>query len=181
MLIFAPLALMALSIDFLWLALVFMALGEFTDFLDGFVARRYGKVSDFGKTFDPLCDSVFRILIWAGLMKLGWVPICLFAVFFARDAIVSTIRTCVAMNTGGKSFPAGMSGKVKAVVQGTAQFSIVALHIFFSSWQWLELTQLALCFVAVLVTLYSLCDYALRARAEIRQSQAAIQQQDKAA
>ena len=93
-LIFAPLACFFLVNGFLALALVAMIMGEITDALDGYVARKTGQISDFGKIYDPMCDSIFHMVIWISFLAIGWVPIYLVLVFFARYCIVSNIRIC---------------------------------------------------------------------------------------
>ncbi|MBT3217975.1 MAG: CDP-alcohol phosphatidyltransferase family protein, partial [Proteobacteria bacterium] len=48
-------------------AAILSLLLELTDLADGFVARRYGRVSDFGKLFDPFSDAFCRYTLFLGL------------------------------------------------------------------------------------------------------------------
>lgn len=82
-----------------------------TDWLDGYIARHYNQVSDFGKFMDPLADKclVMAALCWfveCGLMA-GWV----LAVVLLREFAVSGMRM-VAVEKG-RVIAAGWSGKVK--------------------------------------------------------------------
>ncbi len=82
-----------------------------TDWLDGYIARHYNQVSDFGKFMDPLADKclVMAALCWfveCGLMT-GWV----LAVVLLREFAVSGMRM-VAVEKG-RVIAAGWSGKVK--------------------------------------------------------------------
>jgi CDP-diacylglycerol--glycerol-3-phosphate 3-phosphatidyltransferase len=151
-----PLACVFLANGNLALAMLFMVLGELTDFLDGWVARKGNRVSDVGKLLDPLCDSVFHMAIWMSFLSLGWAPLFLVILFFARDAIVQTIRSCLAKH--GIALAARWSGKIKAAAQATAQLSIVFLHILLRG-NALEITQIVLILAAAAVTVWSLCDY----------------------
>jgi len=155
--IFAPVACIALMYGHLWLALTCMALGELTDFFDGYIARRTGQVSDFGKIYDPMCDSIFHMVIWISLLHLGWVSPYFVILFFVRDAIVANIR--ILLIKRGIVLGARWSGKVKAAAQAGAQIALVVLHLFVTGTALLSL-QFAAVFAAAAVTLYSLYDYA---------------------
>jgi len=166
--VFAPLVCFFLMHGYLVLALLSMILGEITDGLDGFFARRYGRVSDFGKLFDPMCDSFFHIIIWLSFLKLGWVPIYFVILFFGRDLVVSYIRIWLASQKEKIILAARISGKIKAVAQATAQISIVFSHLFLSR-NILENIQRWLVLLAAGVTIYSLLDYGISSCVRIRQ------------
>lgn len=158
--IFAPLACVFLMHDCLPLALVSMLLGEFTDFLDGFVARRTNQVTDIGKIFDPMCDSLFHMTIWITFLAKGWVPIYLVLLFLFRDSVVSTMRIHLAKSANGKNVDLGArkSGKVKAVFQASAQIVLVVFG-FFLAGRSLANARLIAALVAAAVTTFSFYDY----------------------
>ena len=104
--------------------IVFLA-ASLTDLLDGRIARRCGLVTNFGKIMDPLADkilvySAFCMFIDKGLMP-GWMLI----IILAREFAVSGMRTVAASE--GKVIAAGMSGKIKTVLQ------MVAVHFLILS------------------------------------------------
>ncbi|MGE3953872.1 MAG: CDP-diacylglycerol--glycerol-3-phosphate 3-phosphatidyltransferase [Parachlamydiales bacterium] len=120
-----------LEISFLELPYILFALlviGELTDLLDGYFARKFNQVSDLGKIFDPMADSIFHISIFfsftQGVVDL---PLLLVFVFLYRDSVIATLRTVCALK--GYALAARPSGKVKAVFQALVAFTIVALMI----------------------------------------------------
>ena len=94
-----------------WIALALFVIASLTDLLDGYVARHYNQVSDFGKFADPLADKclVMAALCWfveTGDM-VGWV----LAVVLLREFAVSGMRLIAVEK--GRVIAAGWSGKVK--------------------------------------------------------------------
>lgn len=155
-----PLACFFLMHSYLTPALVVMILGEFTDWLDGQMARRNGQISSLGKIYDPMCDSIFHMIIWMSFLAIGWVCVYLVIMFFVRDTVVAYIRICLAASGATNKLAARLSGKIKAVSQGIAQELLVILHMFFSG-NTLADVQLTIVGLAGIITLYSLCDYSL--------------------
>ena len=97
------------------IALVLFCVASFTDFLDGYVARKYNQVTDFGKFVDPLADkllvtSALVLFVGQGAMA-GWM-VC---VILARELIITSLRV-VAANKG-RVLAATWTGKVKTCVQ----------------------------------------------------------------
>lgn len=81
---------------FLWLftheqenvAVVIYAAGAWTDFFDGYIARRFDQVSEFGKLLDPLSDRVYIVSLAVALVVRGTLPGWLAAVVIGRDVLV---------------------------------------------------------------------------------------------
>jgi CDP-diacylglycerol--glycerol-3-phosphate 3-phosphatidyltransferase len=152
-----------------WLALVLvtLVLAEISDGVDGAVARRMGATSDVGKLLDPLADSIFRFFVFLGFFAAGWIPLWMVTVFFVRDLVVAYLRVFAALQQ--VVLAARKSGKIKAVVQATAQIATVVFAIV-ECMGWSErvvgvhLPVAILCQVlvglAVVVTAWSAVDYA---------------------
>ncbi len=117
----------ALAVGWMGLTLLGLVLAEISDGVDGAVARRTGQVSDLGKLLDPLSDSVFRQFVFLGFMAVGWLPLWMMAVLFARDILVAYLR--VFSGLYDVVLAARISGKVKAVAQAAAQIATVVLFI----------------------------------------------------
>lgn len=60
-----------------------------TDGLDGFLAKRFGWISELGKILDPLADKILLVGVFTTLAALGKVPLWLAATAVARDVIIS--------------------------------------------------------------------------------------------
>ena len=96
-----------------------------TDFLDGWVARRTGKVTVVGKFLDPLADKLIVMSMLIMLVHLGRVPAWLVILIMAREFTVTGLRT-MAMSDG-IVIAAGQEGKYKTILQ-IAAISFLLLH-----------------------------------------------------
>lgn len=89
-----------------WAAVAVFIIASVSDFLDGYIARHYNQVSDFGKFLDPLAD---KLLVTACMMIfVGWgrMPSWLVFIVIAREFAISGLRM-VAPTTVRSSPPAG--------------------------------------------------------------------------
>jgi len=119
----------------IWMAVILAVLIEVSDLLDGTVARARGEVTDFGKVFDPVADSVSRQTLFISFMVSGIIPLWMYLIFFYRDAFMQLLRIICASN--GVVLAARKSGKFKAVLQGIASFGVlgvVLLHLYNVRW-----------------------------------------------
>lgn len=96
-------------------AVVVFAIAALSDAVDGYIARKYNLITNFGKFMDPLADKMltcagFVLLVGAGRMP-AWVCILV----LAREFMVTGLRT-VAVEQG-VVIAASMAGKVKTTVQ----------------------------------------------------------------
>jgi CDP-diacylglycerol--glycerol-3-phosphate 3-phosphatidyltransferase len=142
----------------LWLALVVMICAELSDMFDGMVARALGQVSDLGKLLDPLADSIYRVAVFLAFVAQGWMPAWMMIVILVRDLVVANVR--VVAGARGVTMAARTSGKIKAIVQAAAQLGTVVLLAAFAAVGWTSEAIFALLMVAVLVTAWSMLDYA---------------------
>jgi cardiolipin synthase len=69
-------------------AVILFAAGAFTDFFDGYIARRTGSVTEFGKLLDPLADRILILALAISLVADGALPLWLAIAVIARDVIV---------------------------------------------------------------------------------------------
>ncbi len=90
-------------------------IGGFTDFFDGYLARKYNLVTDFGKLMDPLTDKIFTVSAFIVLMHHGVVPFWIVIIILTREFGVTGLRSLAANQ--GVIMPASQSGKYKTVSQ----------------------------------------------------------------
>ena len=85
---------------------VFIALGVYilaclTDFLDGYIARKYNMITDFGKFMDQIADkaittSAMILVLLAGNVTVVWLAVTMVLIVVLRDTIISGIRMVAA-------------------------------------------------------------------------------------
>lgn len=107
------------------IALALSLMLEATDALDGWVARRYDAVTDFGKLFDPFSDAFSRFTLFLGLWAIGVADLWMILILFYRDSSISFFRAIAA--TRGQVMPARKTGKIKAIVQAIGVNGILLL------------------------------------------------------
>lgn len=92
-------------------ALAIFAVASITDTLDGYIARHYNQITDFGKFMDPLADKclVTAAMLW--FVEVGQLPAWALLVVIIREFGVSGLRMVAADK--GRVIAAGWSGKVK--------------------------------------------------------------------
>jgi len=105
------------SMIFKILALVMIIAFMVTDFLDGYLARKWGEVSTLGKYLDPFSDKISNMTVFICFLASGYASVWMVALIYFREASVETLRTLAA--TENISMPARRSGKWKTAIQGT--------------------------------------------------------------
>lgn len=102
------------------LAFILFLFAALTDWMDGWLARKFSQVSDFGKFMDALADKVLTLGMFTGLLGLGILPKwSLFPILLilSRELLVTGIRLVAAGK--GKTLAAEKIGKLKTVIQLT--------------------------------------------------------------
>lgn len=95
----------------MWIGLGIFILASVTDFVDGYIARKYGQVSDFGKFLDPLADKLLTLAAMAMFCQWGSFPAWALMIVLTREFAVSGLR--MVAGPKGKVIAAGKSGKFK--------------------------------------------------------------------
>lgn len=139
-----------------------------TDWLDGYLARSRGEVTDFGKFMDPLADKILVAAALLALVELGALPSWVVLVILAREFIVSGVRMVAA--TEGVVIAASWYGKFKTVFQMIAivlftikdSYMVGSVHAAFSDWMWL--LSWGVMIIALVLTVVSMLDYIAKAR-----------------
>lgn len=138
----------------LW-ALVVIAAGVATDFLDGYLARRWHQVSDLGKVVDPIADKIGLGALTIFLMILGDLPIWYGVFILLRDVLILIGGISIARQK--KVVPqSNWPGKIAA--------GLVSLVLFFATLGFENLSVFVevLMWLSIVVMLVSLGVYANR-------------------
>jgi CDP-diacylglycerol--glycerol-3-phosphate 3-phosphatidyltransferase len=138
-------------------AVVFVAF-SLTDTMDGQLARRTGTVSDLGKFLDPLADKLFVLSVLIVLVQEGLVAAWVVVVIFARELLITLLRTVAASQ--GRIIAAAPLGKTKTV----SQVGAVALLILQRPYPALGLPATLAVALALVLTVSSGLDYLWRWR-----------------
>jgi len=116
-----------------------------TDFLDGFLARKWQVTSDFGRMLDPIADKLFvagLLISFAILTRGTWWILAPTLVIIGRDIFVSGLREHAALE--GIVMPPTQLAKWKTA---TEMFAIAALLLWVLSGQWLPISESIMSFV----------------------------------
>ncbi|MBF0444473.1 MAG: CDP-diacylglycerol--glycerol-3-phosphate 3-phosphatidyltransferase [Magnetococcales bacterium] len=147
------------------LSAVFFTLAAWTDWADGYVARRQGLLTSFGRFFDPVADKLLVISALVLLVSDGRAPLALVMIVLAREVMVMALRERMAGL--GEGVPVSKSGKVKTALQMTA----IVMLLLQSSFGGIDfqLPGLALLFLSTLFSLLSGYRYFVQAWPRIQQ------------
>ena len=96
---------------YMWISLAVFIVASLTDYVDGYIARKYGQVSDFGKFLDPLADKLLVIAAMTMFCQWNLFPAWALMIVLTREFAVTGLRL-IAVGKG-KVIAAGWSGKVK--------------------------------------------------------------------
>lgn len=109
--------------------LVLFCVASFTDFLDGYLARKNNLVTTFGKFADPIADKLLVTTMYILFAAQGTIPVVPVLIMVARDMIVDGIRMIA--SSSGVVMAAGYLGKLKTVVQMLSIITILLNNLPF--------------------------------------------------
>ena len=109
----------------MYLSLAIFIVASLTDYVDGYIARHYNQVTDFGKFLDPLADKLLTIAAMAMFCEWGVFPAWALMVILTREFAVSGLRMVASQK--GSVIAAGWSGKVKTASTMVGLCAMMAL------------------------------------------------------
>jgi len=144
-------------------ALLFSA-AAITDYLDGYLARKRGLITTFGRVMDPVADKLLVSTTFIMLTALGWVPAWMVCVIIGREIAVTGLRNIIAENQEDVS--ASWLGKYKTGFQIAAIIPLVFHYPYFG----VNLNAVGRFFLwgALVFTVWSGVDYFIRFRKLLR-------------
>jgi len=134
----------------MYLSLAIFAVASLTDYVDGYIARHYNQVTDFGKFLDPLADKLLVIAAMSMFCEWGVFPAWALMIVLTREFAVSGLR--MVAGPKGKVIAAGWSGKVKTF---STMIGLIVMMAF-PQVGWISMVVLV---VIVATTLYSGVEY----------------------
>ncbi|WP_228373483.1 CDP-diacylglycerol--glycerol-3-phosphate 3-phosphatidyltransferase [Demequina gelatinilytica] len=136
-------------------ALVLFMIAAATDFFDGYLARRWGVVSPFGKLADPIADKALVLGVLAVLVITDGVPWWPVAIIAVRELWVTVGRLLVA---SGTVIPASPGGKLKTM----AQLLAIWLYLLPGMPAWVDQAAWWVLLVATALALVTGIDYTVK-------------------
>lgn len=142
----------------MYIAAAVFVIAYFTDMLDGFIARKYNLITDFGKLMDPMADKLLTAAAMIMLTAYGLCsPIATFLTI-ARELIISAFRLVSA--TQGVVIAAGKIGKLKTLTQFIGIVLILLGNPLFNRIG-VPLDQIVI-WISVVLAVWSCADYIIR-------------------
>ena len=136
--------------------LVFVIAGA-TDWLDGYLARRWNETSAFGAFLDPVADKLVVAAALIMLVQLGRLDAILAAIIIGREITISALREWMAQIGAQKSVAVSMIGKIKTV----AQMASIPMLLYHAPVNGIDIQRLGtwLIYIAAVLTLWSMGYY----------------------
>lgn len=168
-----PLFIIVLTIDFNWgsinigentlpvtqlvAALIFI-FASLTDWLDGYIARKYNLITTMGKFLDPLADKLLVSAAFIMLIELGIAPAWIIIVIISREFAITGFR--LVASGEGVVLSASSMGKLKTVAQILA-IALLMLNNFPFSYTGIPVDMIML-YIALIFTVWSGLDYFIK-------------------
>lgn len=153
-----PLFIVVLLSGYYYVSAVIFVLAALTDALDGYIARKYNLITNFGKIMDPLADKLLVTAALVCLVELGDVAGWMVVVILAREFTITALRSVAASE--GLVIAAGNSGKLKTVLQMVAITALLFKNYPFEYWN-IPFANIAL-WAALIMTIYSGVEYIVK-------------------
>ena len=143
-----------------FLAAIFFSAAAITDYFDGYLARKFGLVSNLGKVMDPVADKLLVSSAFIMLTSLGWVPAWMVCIIIGREIAVTGLRNIIAEK--GEDVSASNLGKYKTGFQIAAAIPLLIHYPFIG----LDANAIGRFFLwgALVFTIWSGIDYFVKFR-----------------
>lgn len=156
-----PVLVVVFYLPFHWVNLVaagIFAAASFTDWLDGYLARKLKMMSPFGAFLDPVADKLLvstSLLLLVGTKDINYITIPAI-VIVGREIVISALREWMAEIGKRASVAVGYIGKIKTFLQMLALFLLLAFNPMNSWW---GILGFVLLYVSAILTIWSMVIY----------------------
>lgn len=137
-----------------YIALIIFVVASLTDLLDGYIARKYKLITNFGKFMDPLADKLLVSAALICFVELASLPAWIVVIIISREFIISGFR--LVASDKGIVIAASYVGKLKTVFQMAMTIVLIADIPGF------ETIETILIYAALILTIISLLDYLIK-------------------
>ena len=151
------------------MAFTAFSLACLTDFLDGYIARKYNLITDLGKLLDPIADKILVLSAFLAFVEIGIIQAWMVVIIILRELLITGVRILAVSK--GKILAASLAGKHKTVSQMISIFVILAVIVIneagisvFGFWtagvkEWAHICIDMLMYITVALTLISGASY----------------------
>ena len=138
-----------------FISAILFLIASFSDFLDGYLARKYNLVTTYGKFMDPIADKLLvdTVVIIMAIQRPDLVPPVVAVIMIARDLLVDALRQVA--SSKGIVLAANIWGKLKTVIQMVALTFVLLLDWPFALLKLPIAITTIICYLAGVVSLLS--------------------------
>lgn len=112
---------------FIQVSLAVFFVAALTDWYDGWLARKYNYISDWGKFWDPLADKILTSTAFLGFVFVGLLPLWMVLLIIIRDLVVTLLR--VYAESRGYNFITSYYAKWKTLLQMIFLYYLLLLYV----------------------------------------------------
>ena len=138
-------------------AAILFGIASFTDWLDGYLARKFNQTSEFGAFLDPVADKLLIVVVLLVLVTVYPAILLATIIIIARELLISALREWMAIRGKHDTVKVAFSGKLKTTVQ------LIAISLLLlctpTTPEWIWQTGYILIYLAALLSLYSMFHY----------------------
>lgn len=146
-----------------YIALTIFIVASLTDLLDGYIARKYKLITNFGKFMDPLADKLLVSSALICFVELGSLPAWIVVIIISREFIISGFRLIA--SDKGLVIAASYYGKIKTVLQMAMTVVLIAdIPV-----KGFEILETVLVYGALVLTIISLLDYLIKNKSVLQE------------
>ena len=145
---------------FTFVAAILFSLAAISDYLDGYLARRWGLISNFGKVMDPVADKLIVSFSFIMMVSLGWIPAWIICIIIGRELAITGLRSVVAEVESDADLSASWLGKYKTGFQIAAIIPLLFHYPYFG----INLHAIGMFFLwgSLIFTVWSGVDYIIK-------------------
>ena len=109
------------------ISLIVFIIAALTDWYDGWLARKFNYITDWGKFWDPLADKILTSAAFLGFVYIKILPLWMVLIIIVRDFLITGLRAYA--DYKGHSFPTSYYAKVKTFIQLTFLYYLLIVYV----------------------------------------------------